>query len=165
MKNRNLNHKDDWATPKEFYDKLNKEFSFDFDPCPLFSEFDGLSIDWGKSNFVNPPYSKLREFVYKAIERCNPNLQILTELSYSSNIDFLLPKNSPKRDYTFSTLYTAGEVYISAIIDTLTAQAFYNPHIVTILQQILVGRGEKAPDEFELMMEKTLGNFNQSNLY
>ena len=35
MKNRNLNHSDNWATPKEFYDKLNEEFNFDFDPCPL----------------------------------------------------------------------------------------------------------------------------------
>lgn len=38
MKNRNLNHSDNWATPKEFYDKLNKEFNFDFDPCPLMNE-------------------------------------------------------------------------------------------------------------------------------
>ena len=34
MKNRNLKHSDNWATPKEFYDNLNEEFSFDFDPCP-----------------------------------------------------------------------------------------------------------------------------------
>jgi site-specific DNA-methyltransferase (adenine-specific) len=70
MKNRNQNHSDHWATPKEFYDKLNAEFHFDFDPCPLHAEFDGLSIEWGKSNFINPPYSrKLKEaFVTKAIE-------------------------------------------------------------------------------------------------
>ena len=37
-------------------------------------------------------------------------------------------------DYKFSTLYAAGEVYISAIIDTLTCQSYFNPHIVTILQ-------------------------------
>ena len=35
MKNRNLEHSDNWATPKEFYDKLDAEFDFDFDPCPL----------------------------------------------------------------------------------------------------------------------------------
>ena len=28
MKNRNLEHKDHWATPKYFYDELNKEFNF-----------------------------------------------------------------------------------------------------------------------------------------
>lgn len=70
MKNRNLEHSDNWATPKELYDKLNAEFNFDFDPCPLHSTFDGLKIDWGKSNYINPPYSRqLKEaFVIKAIE-------------------------------------------------------------------------------------------------
>lgn len=70
MKNRNIEHKDDWATPAYIYDPLNEEFSFDFDPCPLHSDFDGLIIDWGESNFVNPPYSrKLKEaFILKAVE-------------------------------------------------------------------------------------------------
>lgn len=75
MKNRNLDHSDNWATPKWFYDELNKEFNFDFDPCPLnrneiTPDIDGLLIGWGKSNFINPPYSrKLKEaFVKKAIE-------------------------------------------------------------------------------------------------
>jgi site-specific DNA-methyltransferase (adenine-specific) len=70
MKNRNLPTRDDWETPKNLYEKLNKEFQFDFDPCPLFNEFDGLSIEWKQSNFINPPYSrKLKEaFVLKAIE-------------------------------------------------------------------------------------------------
>ena len=39
--------------------------------------------------------------------------------------------------YEFYPLYAAGEVYISSTIDTLTCQAYYNPHIVTILQQLL----------------------------
>jgi hypothetical protein len=70
MKNRNQNHSDNWATPKELYDKLNSEFNFEYDPCPLFSPFDGLGFDWEKRNFINPPYSrKLKEaFVLKAIE-------------------------------------------------------------------------------------------------
>lgn len=53
MKDRNLVHSDNWATPKWFYDKLNEEFNFDFDPCPLClteitSENDGLLKEWGK---------------------------------------------------------------------------------------------------------------------
>lgn len=47
MKDRNLKHSDDWATPAYIYDPLNVEFGFDFDPCPLNATFDGLSIDWG----------------------------------------------------------------------------------------------------------------------
>lgn len=73
MKNRNLQSGDNWQTPPEFYNKLNKEFNFDFDPCP-YSEgepiFDGLKCEWGERNFINPPYSlKLKTaFVEKAIE-------------------------------------------------------------------------------------------------
>lgn len=75
MKNRNLNHSDNWATPKDLYDKLNAEFNFDFDPCPLNDgeitpDKDGLLLSWGKRNFINPPYSRsLKEaFIRKAYQ-------------------------------------------------------------------------------------------------
>ena len=53
----NINEK----TPAELFNKLNEEFSFDFDPCPLnpIPSFDGLAIPWGKSCFINPPYGKV----------------------------------------------------------------------------------------------------------
>lgn len=72
MKNRNLTHSDNWATPKEFYDALDAEFHFDYDPCPLNGR-GGLEGDWGMRNYVNPPYSRqLKEaFVRKAIEQAN----------------------------------------------------------------------------------------------
>ena len=48
----------DWRTPEDLYKKLDNEFRFDFDPCPTNPTFDGLSIEWGKRNFVNPPYGR-----------------------------------------------------------------------------------------------------------
>jgi len=61
----------DWKTPSDFYDKLNKRFDFDFDPCPFQHNmiWDGLQVEWGKRNFVNPPYSRphLENFVIKGI--------------------------------------------------------------------------------------------------
>lgn len=48
----------DWRTPDCIYQELNIEFNFDFDPCPVNPEFDGLKIEWGKVNFVNPPYGR-----------------------------------------------------------------------------------------------------------
>ena len=75
MKNRNLKHSDNWETPKYFYDELDAEFGFDFDPCPIcFEEItpdkDGLLIEWGERNFINPPYSrKLKDaFVKRAVD-------------------------------------------------------------------------------------------------
>ena len=60
---------DKWFTPKDLYNKLNKEFKFDFDPCPINPKFDGLNIKWGKRNFMNPPYGReIGKWVKKASE-------------------------------------------------------------------------------------------------
>lgn len=56
---------DNWSTPVEFYNKLNAEFNFNFDPCPLNAEFDGLQIPWIGNVFVNPPYSNIAAFMEK----------------------------------------------------------------------------------------------------
>jgi len=50
-----------WLTPPELYAELNAEFHFDFDPCPypLPEGFDGLEREWGKSNYVNPPFGSI----------------------------------------------------------------------------------------------------------
>lgn len=47
-----------WQTPLEVYELLNTEFDFDFDPCPVNPSFDGFNINWGKRNFINPPYGR-----------------------------------------------------------------------------------------------------------
>lgn len=52
-----------WLTPPEIYKKLDDEFHFDFDPCPypLPEGFDGLSCEWGSSNYVNPPFGAITQ--------------------------------------------------------------------------------------------------------
>lgn len=50
-----------WITPPKLYAELDAEFHFDFDPCPypLPKGFDGLTCDWGQSNYVNPPFGSI----------------------------------------------------------------------------------------------------------
>lgn len=50
-----------WLTPPDVYNVLHTEFSFTFDPCPypLPTDFDGLTCEWGKSNYVNPPFGSI----------------------------------------------------------------------------------------------------------
>lgn len=50
-----------WLTPPDLYAALDAEFGFDFDPCPfpLPEGFDGLTCDWGRSNYVNPPFGSI----------------------------------------------------------------------------------------------------------
>jgi site-specific DNA-methyltransferase (adenine-specific) len=87
LKNRNLNNIDDWKTPDYFYNELNKEFNFNFDPCPLFSNFNGLVIEWKECNFINPPYSrKLKEaFVIKALEESKKGKKCVLLLPVSTS--------------------------------------------------------------------------------
>ena len=121
MKNRNLKHSDDWKTPKNLYDELNLEFNFDFDPCPYkhnIDEWDGLEIEWGDRNFVNPPYSrKLKEaFVKKAIlESKKGKLCVLLLPVSTSTIlfhDYILPNKKEirfiKRRLRFAGVNTKG---------------------------------------------------------
>jgi len=57
-----------WKTPKIFYEKLNNEFNFDFDPCPVNPTVDGLEIEWKKRNYINPPYSEVSKWIKKGYE-------------------------------------------------------------------------------------------------
>jgi site-specific DNA-methyltransferase (adenine-specific) len=93
---------DNWKTPDYVYDVLNEEFNFDFDPCPYCEEdlmFDGLKIDWGQSNFINPPYSrKLKiEFVKKAIAESKKGKLCVLLIPASTDTklfhDIILPEN------------------------------------------------------------------------
>ena len=103
MKKRWIDYKDDWATPDYVYRALDKEFSFDFDPCPLHSKFDGLSIEWKERNYINPPYSlKLKiAFVKKAIEESKKGklCVMLLPVSTSTKLfqDLILPNASEIR--------------------------------------------------------------------
>ena len=122
MKNRNLNHKDDWKTPDNIYNELNNEFNFDFDPCPYMhdiTKWNGLNIEWGKSNFVNPPYSrKLKEaFVKKAIEESKKDKLCVMLLPVSTSTvlfhDYILPNKKEirfvRKRIKFSGYNTFGE--------------------------------------------------------
>lgn len=77
---------DEWYTPLDFFQELDKEFHFNLDPCattenhkcPLFytREQDGLKQNWGGYKvFCNPPYGRvIGKWVEKAYrESQKPN--------------------------------------------------------------------------------------------
>ena len=70
---------DEWATPQDFFDKLNEEFHFETDVCAtpenakcaryFTREQDGLKQEWGGTCWMNPPYGrKIALWVQKAWE-------------------------------------------------------------------------------------------------
>ena len=70
----------EWETPQDFFDKLNKEFNFTLDPCATpqnakCKKFytikeDGLKQNWqGETVFCNPPYGRaIKDWVRKCYE-------------------------------------------------------------------------------------------------
>lgn len=80
---------DEWATPQDIYDMLDKEFSFNLDPCATeenhkcemyyTAETDGLLQKWGGCRvFCNPPYSNISAWVEKAFrETRNDNTLVV----------------------------------------------------------------------------------------
>jgi len=64
---------DRWATPKDVYENLNREFRFTYDPCPLDGNVDGLSplfSKWtGERVFCNPPYGpQINEWLQRGLD-------------------------------------------------------------------------------------------------
>lgn len=70
---------DEWETPKDFFDDLNKEFSFNLDVCATkenakcekyyTKKEDGLSQQWRGKCWMNPPYGReIGKWMKKALE-------------------------------------------------------------------------------------------------
>ena len=109
-----------------------------------------------KNDFSMKTVDNNRIFIYKAIKKCNPNIQVMIELAFESNMEYLLEEDelvTLKSDMNYSNtrVFSSGEIYINSIIDSLTAQAYYNKHIVTIIHQLLVGeRSSESSEMFRI---------------
>jgi phage N-6-adenine-methyltransferase len=87
---------DDWSTPDELFAALDAEFNFDIDAAATYESRklggyfgpdhpsaglrDALAVEWDQGNpygfgqipsrvFLNPPYSRVRDFIAKAAEQ------------------------------------------------------------------------------------------------
>ena len=80
----------DWRTPKDVYQDLDSEFQFDHDPCPAGwdGKINGLTSDWGESNYVNPPYGReLPKWIEKGYQ----------EWKKGKTVVFLIPSRTDTR--------------------------------------------------------------------
>lgn len=92
---------DNWSTPDFIYNKYIKNGYFD--PCPLNSKEDGLLIGWKQNNYVNPPYSKIKDFVIKSI----------LEHKLGKNVTLLIPARTDTRYFKDIVDYGANITFIT----------------------------------------------------
>lgn len=104
---KNSDKKQFWITPPEIYKQLDDEFHFDFDPCPYPHKkgFNGVAVEWGKSNYVNPPFRKddakygagPTAFIRKAIEENKKGKTVVVMINTMSFINMLLEAGAEVR--------------------------------------------------------------------
>ncbi|CAK75823.1 unnamed protein product (macronuclear) [Paramecium tetraurelia] len=104
-------------------------------------------------------------FIYKTVKLLNQNINIITELASISTISFLqISRNNyvQKYDWSVSEPFASGEIYISTMLDTLICQAFYNPFITSIFDQMILGSASVNKKHKKLYQANKL---QQSNLF
>lgn len=102
----------EWATPQDFFDDLNKDFNFTLDPCATPENAkcdkyftihdDGLMQDWsGETVFCNPPYGReIGKWVEKAYEE---------NRKHRNTIVLLIPSRTDTR-YFHDFIYHKAEI-------------------------------------------------------
>ena len=81
-------------------------------------------------------------FIFKAIKKEAKKALIIADLISSKSIEYLSDISEQEIEDTNFWLYKAfssGEIYIQSMLDTLICQAFYNPYILNIISQLMLG--------------------------
>ena len=95
-----------WVTPPAMYAELDREFHFDFDPCPepRPDGYDSLVLPWGRMNYCNPPFRRTdgntdgpTAFVRKAIAEQAQGKSTVLLLPVQSDVNRLLEAGAELR--------------------------------------------------------------------
>ena len=112
---------DDWATPKYIYAQAMAKGMFD--PCPLGGLVDGLKIEWGEDNFVNPPYSQLKAWVEKSV----------LEHKKGKGVTLLIPARTDTKAFKILFEYGSKITFISGRLRFNEANAAPFPSMIVRL--------------------------------
>ena len=108
-------------------------------------------------------------FIYKAIKNELKKTLIIVDLISINAIEYLSSaddENIEMYGFWLNDAFTSGELYISSMLDTLICQAFYNPYILNIISQLMLGESTfKFPDETLNILSKYKFLNSSLNLY
>ncbi len=84
-------------------------------------------------------------FIYQCIAKVRPGVPIVCEIEDGDNVSFLCREEGEHddNDFTMSLPFAAGAVYANSLQDKMAVQAFYNPNLLRIISELVVGQEEQ----------------------
>ena len=91
-------------------------------------------------------------FTYQSIAKVRPEVPIVCEIDDGNNVAFLCHEDSSKTEsalqdeedvfgeFTLLGPFASGTVYVDSLQDKLAVQAFYNPNLLRIIRELVVGQ-------------------------
>lgn len=96
---------DVYITPDRVWDLIWEKWGYSqdqfFDPCPVNPTFDGLTTPWKQLNYVNPPYTLLKEFVFQSIREMHNDKETILLLPVKSDQQWFHDLLSVKADFVW----------------------------------------------------------------
>jgi hypothetical protein len=102
--------------------------------------------------------------IYRLARSLNARINISCELVEESNMSFLANMSSAA-GFLRSAAFAAGHVYSSNVLDIILCQAFFNPHIVTIMEAIVSAGSPINAEIWRSSMQSTIGDVRESHLH
>lgn len=83
-------------TPETLMEYFEEKYGkFDFDPCPPNPEINGLQIDWGNRNYVNPPFNNLKPWLIKSVEEWKKGKEVIFLMPIRIHTTYFLDNIQP----------------------------------------------------------------------
>jgi len=123
--------RDEWETPKELFDKLNKQYHFEFDCCAnkgnsktkyLTTDFESYELLLHQPVWMNPPFSKAKEMFEHFFKVVDSGVAIYRCDNLETKIwqDIILPNCDwifiPKGRVVYEGMNGSGSRFPSALI-------------------------------------------------
>jgi len=133
--------------------------------CILLADSSGLKDDTYLTAGAKATMAALVDadaiFAFNTIKSLNIGINCCIEIINAHNVSFLDPQEGLSGgdvDYKFTPPFASGVLLNSSLLDTIICQAFYNRHIVGIIQ--LFASSAEIKDRRDIVSE-TIGNLTQ----
>lgn len=102
--------------------------------------------------------------VYRSVRALNPGVEVIAEIVNERNAIFMGAAEGATKAAS-TAAFAAGHVFTPAFLDMLLAQAYYNPHVVGVLDALVSGSNALQMRVWNSRMQDRIGEVRDSHLH